>query len=219
MKHLKNAEILSALKRGDTRLQKVIKSDMGRLDEFFKKSTFARILEAVLNQIYDIPRRDAIQADLCNRFGYGYGPADPLPYLQMRLLNVQKRIPVNHGELKSLELLILVCKTALGTLNLDGRSFDEMHQLVIENLAKLNGIDGETVTMMKLYALTDLDICPTKDTRLNDAVRYLYGGKSLSDVSDRWSPYRSVVCWYIWEYQRRRMVKLLPNYLTRNSKK
>lgn len=207
MLHLQNAEVLSMLKRRDSHLQKVIK-DMGRLETFFKQSTFARILDAVLAQIYDVPRKDSIQADLGRRFGETYGPADLLPYLYRRLQELKKRMPISL-EVESLELVVAVCQIAFGTLNLDSRSFEEMHKLVIENLSKLPGITEHTVTMMKMNAMTDLDLCPMNDTKLNDAVRYLYGGKSLREVANKWSPYRSVVCWYIWEYQRKRMVKLL----------
>lgn len=214
MKHLKNAEILSELKKRDSHLLKVIKSDLGRLEEFFKKSTFARILDAVLNQIYDVSRRDSIQAELCKRFGLTYGPADPLPYLHKMLIETQKKALMKR-EIEALELLIQVCYTALGTLNLDGRPFEDMPKLVIENLSKLKGIHPTTVIMMQMNAMTDLDICPVNDPKLNEAVRYLYGGKSVREVSDRWAPYKSIVCWYIWEYQRRRTVRLL----NRSSKK
>jgi DNA-3-methyladenine glycosylase II len=207
MKHLKNAENLQALKKKDFRFKRVIKSDTGRLEEFFQKSPFVRILDAVLDQLYHIPQKDMIKADLYNRFGLKFGPADLLPYLHTKLSYMQKKIAIDIASISALTFLIQVCNTALNTLNFDGHSIDDMSKLVIENISQLDGITPNTVMMMKLYTLSDLDICPINDYRLNDAVRYLYGGKTVAEVSDKWAPYRSIATWYIWEYQRRRMIK------------
>ena len=74
----------------------------------------------------------------------------------------------------------------------------------IKTLDALPGIGQWTAEMFLIFALNRPDIFSMGDVGLRRAVNTLYnGGRKLSDrrteeLADRWAPYRSVACWYLW---------------------
>jgi DNA-3-methyladenine glycosylase II len=74
----------------------------------------------------------------------------------------------------------------------------------IRALDALPGIGQWTAEMFLIFALHRLDVFSMGDVGLRRAVNTLYnGGRKLSDrrteeLVARWSPYRSVACWYLW---------------------
>ncbi|HZP12587.1 MAG TPA: DNA-3-methyladenine glycosylase [Nevskiaceae bacterium] len=74
----------------------------------------------------------------------------------------------------------------------------------IKTLDALPGIGQWTAEMFLIFALNRPDIFSMGDVGLRRAVNTLYnGGRKLSDrrtheLAERWSPYRSVACWYLW---------------------
>jgi DNA-3-methyladenine glycosylase II len=74
----------------------------------------------------------------------------------------------------------------------------------IKTLDALPGIGQWTAEMFLIFALDRPDIFSMGDVGLRRAVNTLYnGGRKLSDrrteeLAERWSPYRSVACWYLW---------------------
>ncbi len=74
----------------------------------------------------------------------------------------------------------------------------------IRTLDALPGIGQWTAEMFLIFAMDRLDVFSMGDVGLRRAVNQLYnGGRKLSDrrteeLVDRWSPYRSVACWYLW---------------------
>jgi len=77
-------------------------------------------------------------------------------------------------------------------------------------LDALPGIGLWTAEMMLIFAFDRLDVFSLGDVGLRNAVNALYGGKDrqgnpkkLDDrktlkIAAKWSPYRSVACWYLW---------------------
>src|SRR5581483_8847980 len=74
----------------------------------------------------------------------------------------------------------------------------------VKTLDALPGIGQWTAEMFLIFALGRPDIFSMGDVGLRRAVNKLYnGGRKLSDrrtqeLAERWSPYRSVACWYLW---------------------
>lgn len=230
MKHLQDTEIIAALKRKDSHLQKVIKP-IEHFEDFFQKSMFARIFDAVIQQVFGAQKRDSFRMQI-RKFGNHFGPADPLPFLHRAHQNIMGNSALkitknsNWGsttrseDLKAIELLITVCEIALNTHFTLSHSLitgdirmsvfptnESKYRHIINELSQLPDIAPTTIALMKVYTMTDLDACPTADYKLAQAVRYLYGGKSVQEVCDKWTPYKSIATWYIWEYQYQRMVK------------
>ena len=72
-------------------------------------------------------------------------------------------------------------------------------------LLSLRGIGPWTAEMFLMFAYKRLDVFSIGDIALRRAISEIYNidqedQKEIIKISKRWSPYRSVVCWYLWEY-------------------
>ena len=72
-------------------------------------------------------------------------------------------------------------------------------------LLSLRGIGPWTAEMFLMFAYKRLDVFSIGDIALIRAIAEIYNidqedQKEIIKISKRWSPYRSVVCWYLWEH-------------------
>ena len=66
-------------------------------------------------------------------------------------------------------------------------------------LSQVKGIGPWTIAVFRIMVLRDADVLPVGDLGLERSFSNAYGsGASLNEVSQRWRPYRSVACWYLW---------------------
>ena len=66
-------------------------------------------------------------------------------------------------------------------------------------LQGIKGIGPWTIATFRIMVLRHPDVLPLGDVGLERAVRKAYGEQATaSDVSEKWRPYRSVACWYLW---------------------
>lgn len=75
---------------------------------------------------------------------------------------------------------------------------------VIESLTQFKGFGPWSARMYLMFVLHRPDVFPVEDAGILGAIRKLYRidsrSKRLHVVGDRWRPYRSVACWYLWRY-------------------
>ena len=75
---------------------------------------------------------------------------------------------------------------------------------VIVHLTRVKGIGVWSAQMFLMFALKRRDVLPTTDYGILSAVRKAYGIKKLpkartvTRLAEKWRPYRSVACWYLW---------------------
>ena len=92
----------------------------------------------------------------------------------------------------------------------DGRlALDELESLedevVIERLTVVKGFGRWTAEMFLMFRLHRPDVLPVDDLGIVKAVEKLYGlrkrpdAKRLHKIGEKWRPYRSVACWYLWQ--------------------
>ncbi|MDG2171619.1 MAG: hypothetical protein P8L38_02495 [Gammaproteobacteria bacterium] len=72
-------------------------------------------------------------------------------------------------------------------------------------LSSLKGVGPWTSEMFLMFAYKRLDIFSIGDIALRRAVSEIYDvskddQKQIVSIADRWTPYRSIVCWYLWEH-------------------
>ena len=72
-------------------------------------------------------------------------------------------------------------------------------------LESQRGVGPWTSEMFLMFAYKRLDIFSIGDIALKRAVSEIYNidksdDKSIIAISGAWKPYRSIVCWYLWEY-------------------
>lgn len=75
----------------------------------------------------------------------------------------------------------------------------------IRSLESVNGIGLWTIETTLLTCLKNWDIFPLGDKFLQTRIKRLYGItlaniEDIKTISSRWSPYKSVVTWYLWRW-------------------
>tara|TARA_Y100001958_G_scaffold48042_1_gene32071 strand:+ start:25 stop:639 length:615 start_codon:yes stop_codon:yes gene_type:complete len=104
-----------------------------------------------------------------------------------------------HEYIKSTAKSILSNKLSLEAIeNLSNKE-------AIEFLSSIKGIGPWTAEMFLMFAYRRLDVFSIGDIALRRAISKVYevddsDHEKMIRISKKWKPYRSVVCWYLWEY-------------------
>lgn len=75
---------------------------------------------------------------------------------------------------------------------------------MIEHLTQVKGVGVWTVQMLLMFALDRPDVLPTADLGIRNAMKKAYGlaeapkPKEMEAIAEKWRPYRTVACWYLW---------------------
>ena len=76
---------------------------------------------------------------------------------------------------------------------------------IYDELISIKGIGPWTVEMFGMFYLLERDIFPIKDLGIIKAINQIYCDDEeplkidqIITISDRWKPYRTVACWYLW---------------------
>ena len=80
---------------------------------------------------------------------------------------------------------------------------------VIAYLTQIKGVGKWTVEMLLMFALARPNVMPVDDLGIQNGMKIIYGLKSegkalkseMEKISNRWSPFRSYACYYIWRYK------------------
>jgi DNA-3-methyladenine glycosylase II len=102
------------------------------------------------------------------------------------------------------EYLHDLCRRVLdGSLPLD--RLDSMSdEDVMKTLVAVKGIGRWTAEMILIFQLARPDVLPVDDVGLLRAARQVYGlrrrptAKQFTRMGEKWRPYRSIACWYLW---------------------
>ena len=75
----------------------------------------------------------------------------------------------------------------------------------INFLVGLKGVGPWTAEMFLMFAYRRMDVFSMGDIALRRAVSEIYkvdrnDYDQIKLIADKWTPYRSLVCWYLWEY-------------------
>ena len=75
----------------------------------------------------------------------------------------------------------------------------------ISFLVGLKGVGPWTAEMFLMFAYRRMDVFSMGDIALRRAVSEIYkvdrnDYDQIKLIADKWAPYRSLVCWYLWEY-------------------
>lgn len=76
---------------------------------------------------------------------------------------------------------------------------------LIDRLVTIKGIGRWTVEMLLMYSLERTDIMPAQDFGVGEGYRRLRKlrerptARALRDLSQMWSPHRTVATWYLWQ--------------------
>jgi DNA-3-methyladenine glycosylase II len=66
-------------------------------------------------------------------------------------------------------------------------------------LTGIKGIGPWTIAVFRIMVLRDPDVLPPGDVGLERAIKNVYGRRrNVERLAEKWRPYRSVACWYLW---------------------
>jgi DNA-3-methyladenine glycosylase II len=87
-------------------------------------------------------------------------------------------------------------------------NFRKLHLLtddeIILQLSQVRGVGVWTAQMFLIFALERLNVMPTGDLGIRNAVQKAYGlaevpkPSDLLQISEKWHPYCSIATWYLW---------------------
>ena len=111
--------------------------------------------------------------------------------------------PLGLSGQKAKYILDLAEKTRSGVVRFqDLPALDD--QAVIAHLTQVKGVGVWTAQMFLMFALRRLDVLPTGDLGIRNAVHRAYKLKEapkpekLEQVARKWRPYATVASWYLW---------------------
>lgn len=103
----------------------------------------------------------------------------------------------------------LAALTDLAMKSLDGTApLHDLHSLsddeVIARVTQVRGVGQWTAEMLLMFSLGRPDVLPADDLGVRKGAMAAYELPALPDkaaltaIAERWRPYRSVACWYLW---------------------
>lgn len=72
---------------------------------------------------------------------------------------------------------------------------------IITALTQIRGVGKWTAEMILIFTLNRPDVFSLGDLGIRNAITRLYGitdQKEMLTLSEKWKPYRSTACWYLW---------------------
>jgi DNA-3-methyladenine glycosylase II len=93
---------------------------------------------------------------------------------------------------------------------IDGLStLDELETMddesIIKTLTPIKGIGRWTVQMLLIFGFHRWDVLPLDDLGIRAGIRQLYAlselpnKKTVENIAQKWKPYRTIACWYLWQ--------------------
>lgn len=187
---------ISHLRKSDPVLAEII----GRVGEYrlqFREPNFETLVRSIVYQQLSGRVASVILGRLVDAVG---GEVTPANILKLRPARMRK---LGLSGQKTAYIRDLARHTRDGAI-----VFEELPALpdaeVIERLTKVKGIGVWTVHMFLMFALRRVDVLPTGDLGIRNAIRKAYNlpempaPKDVEAMAERWRPYCTVASWYLW---------------------
>jgi len=192
-------QIISALKKSDNILATVIGQIgpclLGRGDQGFPALSHSIISQQLSKTVAQSIRKKLVAL-------LGNEPITPL--LLSNASESDLRSVGLSGQkaryLKGLADLVLTGKIDFNALE----TMDD--EKVIETLTQIKGVGRWTAEMYLIFSMNRLDVFPVDDVALRRAMNQVYGipkeapDSEYEKIADKWSPYRTIACWYLYRY-------------------
>ena len=187
----------------DRKLSKVL--DNKKKCPFFKKSIFDDdalffdLAQIIVGQQISVKAADAIWKRMISYSGDKKNFSEFISESKLKWARDQGLSKQKYEYIKLIAKAIVSKKVSLESIeNLNDDDAKEF-------LLSFKGIGPWTSEMFLMFAYKRLDIFSIGDLALRKAISEIYSvsrddHKEIIKISDKWKPYRSVVCWYLWEY-------------------
>ena len=196
-----DAAAVDALRAADPVLRAVI-DEVGPLGDFFAgrpTDHYGTLIRAIVGQQLSTKAAGAIYSRLLVRFG----GRPPTPDEVLADDPDELRTAVGLSQAKVRYLRSLAEHVLDGSLELD-RLQDMSDEDVMAELVAIKGIGEWSAHMFLMIHLHRPDVLPVGDLGIRRAVMIRYGLPTLpkpaevTEIGERWRPYRSLACFYLW---------------------
>ena len=179
--YLKNDELLGPI---------VEKYHDGYLES--KDDLFQTTIRSIVGQQISVIAADAIWGRLVEKLG-SVNPRNVLKFTKEEIAKCGLTRPKSnyiYGLAEQSELLL--------EMDWDNMSDKEIKS----HLIQFKGIGPWTAEMMLMFSFTRPDVFSIGDIALIRAIKMLVpdvgSNESIEKLAERWSPYRTAACWYLW---------------------
>ena len=171
-----------------------------------KRDAFHVICASIIGQQLSAKAADTIQKRVATLLG---APMDGFEHGHFAATTQEALRGCGLSNAKAKWLLELAARRADGRF--DGEALGRLDDTALTaELDAIPGIGLWTAEMMLIFAFDRLDVFSLGDVGLRNAVDRLYGKpgrdgkfkrldeKKTLKIAAKWSPYRSIACWYLW---------------------
>ncbi len=212
-KTLDHTAALEHLSRVDRKLARIIgRSGPCRLQMETTQSIFEALLESIIYQQLNgkvaatiTSRVKALFPENTRRIRTRRGLVDGFPSPEQILATSEERLrSAGLSRAKTLAIRDLAAKTLDGTVPTVKQADRMSDEELIERLDSVRGIGRWTVEMLLIFRLGRPDVLAVDDYGIRKGFAKVHKlaelpkPKELLAYGERWRPYRSVACWYMW---------------------
>jgi DNA-3-methyladenine glycosylase II len=186
---------IAHLMKTDKKLAAVIKR-VGRLDYINNRIGFDALVKIIVGQQLSGTVANAIYKKLCRAAGCRTATVKALRQLDAAAM---RSAGLSYAKIRAVRDLIDKIDSGL----LDVRAFRRMNdEEVAEAIMQVKGMGPWSAQMYLMFTLGRLDIFAAGDLGIQKGICLLYGvDREKTDFEafgERWRPYRTVACWYLW---------------------
>lgn len=193
-------KIARHLKEADPILGAIILKDLLPLES--KRTVYEQLLSSIISQQISLKAAEAIQKRFLGVYKNTFPSPKKLLATSEETLRTAGLSPQKASYLKSVATHFLERK-------LDKKDFHTMtKEEVMEALLPIKGVGTWTVEMILMFTIKHPDIFSVKDIGLINPMIKLYNlkktktlSKRLLTISEKWAPYRTSACRYLWNYK------------------
>lgn len=167
------------------------------------RDIYAVLLHSIVSQQLSVKAADTIHGRFLQLFPDQYPhPAllQKIPLLRLRAAGLSRQ---KAGYLKNIASFSQQYDLSYAALT------KQSDADIIEHLTQIKGVGKWTVEMLLMFSLNRNDVFSVDDLGIQNAMRRLYridkDGKELrlkmQTIAERWRPYRTVVCKYLWRWR------------------
>lgn len=154
---------------------------------------FSVLVSSILGQQLSVKAADTIEGRVVDALG----PHDPEVLAEMTVEELRE-----HGLSRSKASYIIGMAEAFRSGEIDPHQLSRADtQTVIQKLTGLKGIGPWTAEMFLIFGMGHPDVWSPGDLGLRNAVWAHFGeDTNLTEIADRWRPFRSYAALYLWEF-------------------
>jgi len=150
-----------------------------------KQNIFSYMIGVIIGQKIRFSQARKIRQQLYTQIDYNFTPQD--------VLNV---------DWNNIDISENIKNTILDVTNyVIDNNVKNFNKEFFRNLLNLKGIGEWTVSCIMIEYNIDSDLFPLNDKHVNRKIKEIYGDKKIEDLLKLWTPYKSVVFWYLWKYE------------------